>query len=178
MRSPSADRAPERGAPRLLCRRSRRSARMRWRKMARHSVFCVPPLHINNCRNRVIVLNALNAEFVTLRVKLRMAGNVSRPKDFYTVFLCSNAIVSTWHERTESTSFTGRFVRLDPRLLLLSWSYAETYQSIFSFTVLIFPFITLGTNFEEISYSISSGTFLKTKAEGKAIAVLCFKYPI
>ena len=73
--------------------------------------------------------------------------------------------VSTWHERTESTSFTGRFVRLDPRLLLLSWSYAETYQSIFS-TVLIFPFITLGTNFEEISYSISSGTFLKTKAEG------------
>ena len=65
---------------------------VRWRDI---QCFCVPPLHINNCRNRVIVLNALNAEFVTLRVKLRMAGNVSRPKDFYRVFLCSNAIVST-----------------------------------------------------------------------------------
>lgn len=35
--------------------------------------------------------------------------------------------VSTWHERTESTSFAERFVRLDPPLFLPSRWYAETY---------------------------------------------------
>lgn len=33
-----------------------------------------------------------------------------------------------WHERIESTSFAGRFVRLDPRLFLTSWSYVGTYH--------------------------------------------------
>ena len=85
-------------------------------------VFCVPTLHINNYRNRDIVLNTLIAEFITLCVKHHMAGKVPKSKDFYKVPLCSNTIVSTWHERTESTSFARRFVRLDPPLFLLSRS--------------------------------------------------------
>lgn len=35
---------------------------------------------------------------------------------------------TSWLERTESTSFARQFVRLDPPLLLFSWSYAETYH--------------------------------------------------
>lgn len=41
-----------------------------------------------------------------------------------------------WHERTESTSFTGQFVRLDPPLFLPSQSYAGTYQSMTIFTII------------------------------------------
>mgnify|MGYP007027374137 CR=1 FL=1 len=59
-------------------------------------VFCVPTLHINNYRNRDIVLNTLIAEFITLCVKHHMAGKVPKSKDFYKVSLCSNTIVSTW----------------------------------------------------------------------------------
>ena len=40
------------------------------------------------------------------------------------------------HERTESTSFTGQFVRLDPPLFLPSQSYAGTYQSMTIFTII------------------------------------------
>ena len=58
-------------------------------------VFCVPTLHINNYRNRDIVLNTLIAEFITLCVKHHMAGKVPKSKDFYKVPLCSNTIVST-----------------------------------------------------------------------------------
>ena len=58
-------------------------------------VFCVPTLHINNYRNRDIVLNTLIAEFITLCVKHHMAGKVPKSKDFYKVSLCSNTIVST-----------------------------------------------------------------------------------
>lgn len=57
-------------------------------------VFCVPTLHINNYRNRDIVLNTLITEFITLGVKHHMAGKVPKPKDFYKVSLCSNTIVS------------------------------------------------------------------------------------
>lgn len=59
-------------------------------------VFCVPTLHINNYRNRDIVLNTLITEFITLGVKHHMAGKVPKSKDFYKVSLCSNTIVSTW----------------------------------------------------------------------------------
>ena len=59
-------------------------------------VFCVPTLHINNYRNRDIVLNTLIAEFIALCVKYHMAGKVPKSKDFYKVSLCSNTIVSTW----------------------------------------------------------------------------------
>ena len=59
-------------------------------------VFCVPTLHINNYRNRDIVLNTLIAEFITLCVKHHMTGKVPKSKDFYKVSLCSNTIVSTW----------------------------------------------------------------------------------
>lgn len=59
-------------------------------------VFCVPTLHINNYRNRDIVLNALIAELITLGVKHHMAGKVPKSKDFYKVSLCSNTTVSTW----------------------------------------------------------------------------------
>ena len=59
-------------------------------------VFCVPTLHINNYRNRDIVLNTLVTEFITLGVKHHMAGKVPKSKDFYKVSLCSNTIVSTW----------------------------------------------------------------------------------
>ena len=38
--------------------------------------------------------------------------------------------VSTWHERTESTSFVRQFVRLDPQVFLSSWSYVGTYHII------------------------------------------------
>ena len=61
-------------------------------------VFCVPTLHINNYRNRDIVLNTLIAEFIALCVKYHMAGKVPKSKDFYKVSLCSNTIVSTWLE--------------------------------------------------------------------------------
>lgn len=58
-------------------------------------LFCVPTLHINDYRNRDIVLNALIAELITLGVKHHMAGKVPKSKDFYKVPLCSNTIVST-----------------------------------------------------------------------------------
>ena len=58
-------------------------------------VFCVPTLHINNYRNRDIVLNTLIAEFITLCVKHHMAGKVPKSKDFYKISLCSNTTVST-----------------------------------------------------------------------------------
>ncbi len=61
-------------------------------------VFCVPTLHINNYRNRDIVLNALITEFITLGVKHHMSGKVPKSKDFYKVSLCSNTTVSTWLE--------------------------------------------------------------------------------
>lgn len=52
-------------------------------------------LHISSFRSRVIALNTLNAEFITLCVKHRMAGKVPESKDLYKVSLCSNTIVST-----------------------------------------------------------------------------------
>ena len=58
-------------------------------------IFCVPTLHINDYRNRDIVLNALIAELITLGVKHHMSGKVPKSKDFYNVPLCSNTIVST-----------------------------------------------------------------------------------
>ena len=58
-------------------------------------LFCVPTLHINDYRNRDIVLNALIAELITLGVKHHMAGKVPKSKDFYKVSLCSNTIAST-----------------------------------------------------------------------------------
>ena len=48
----------------------------------------------------------------------------------------NDVIHSQWHERTESTSFTGQFVRLDPPLFLPSQSYAGTYQSMTIFTII------------------------------------------
>ena len=64
-------------------------------------IFCVPTLHINDYRNRDIVLNALIAELITLGVKHHMSGKVPKSKDFYKVPLCSNTIVSTWKEVRE-----------------------------------------------------------------------------
>ena len=43
-------------------------------------VFCVPTLHINNYRNRDIVLTTLITEFITLGVKHHMAGKVPKSK--------------------------------------------------------------------------------------------------
>ena len=59
------------------------------------TLFCVPMLHISSFRSRVIALNTLNAEFITLCVKHRMVGKVPKSKDLYKVSLCSNTIVST-----------------------------------------------------------------------------------
>lgn len=75
-------------------------------------VFCVPTLHINNYRNRDIVLNTLIAEFITLCVKHHMAGKVPKSKDFYKVSLCSNTIVSTCEVRgniSTATAFSARY---------------------------------------------------------------------
>ena len=58
-------------------------------------ISCVPTLHINNYRNRDIVLNTLITEFIALGIKHHMAGKVPKSKDFYKVSLCSNTIVST-----------------------------------------------------------------------------------
>ena len=80
-------------------------------------VFCVPTLHINNYRNRDIVLNTLIAEFITLCVKHHMTGKVPKSKDFYKVSLCSNTIVSTcsvWGNRSTGwikLAFQPRAVR-------------------------------------------------------------------
>ena len=63
--------------------------------LVNYLIFCVPTLHINNYRNRDIVLNTLITEFITLGVKHHMAGKVPKSKDFYKVSLCSNTIVST-----------------------------------------------------------------------------------
>ena len=52
----------------------------------------------------------------------------------YWAFFDRRQTVSTWHERTESTSFTGQFVRLDPPLFLPSRLYVEIYP------FLVFPF--------------------------------------
>ena len=70
-------------------------------------VFCVPTLHINNYRNRDIVLNTLITEFITLGVKHHMAGKVPKSKDFYKVSLCSNTIVSTWLVRQNKSTPTA-----------------------------------------------------------------------
>ena len=70
-------------------------------------VFCVPTLHINNYRNRDIVLNTLIAEFITLCVKHHMAGKVPKSKDFYKVSLCSNTIVSSVVPDSKGNSFTS-----------------------------------------------------------------------
>ena len=70
-------------------------------------LFCVPTLHINDYRNRDIVLNALIAELITLGVKHHMAGKVPKSKDFYKVPLCSNTIVSTIVSFSKGNSFTS-----------------------------------------------------------------------
>lgn len=77
-------------------------------------VFCVPTLHINNYRNRDIVLNTLIAEFIALCVKYHMAGKVPKSKDFYKVSLCSNTIVSTCAvpgNRSTAAARTARYPR-------------------------------------------------------------------
>ena len=76
-------------------------------------VFCVPTLHINNYRNRDIVLNTLITEFITLGVKHHMAGKVPKSKDFYKISLCSNTIVSTvlpLSHKTFLTSLPSRYI--------------------------------------------------------------------
>ena len=74
--------------------------------LVNYLIFCVPTLHINDYRNGDIVLNTLITEFITLCVKHHMTGKVPKSKDFYKVSLCSNTIVSTWHERIGSMSNT------------------------------------------------------------------------
>ena len=49
---------------------------------------------------------------------------------YYSLTFDINTTHSTWHERTKSTSFTGRFIRLDPRRFLSSRSYVGTYHII------------------------------------------------
>lgn len=72
-------------------------------------IFCVPTLHINDYRNRDIVLNALIAELITLGVKHHMSGKVPKSKDFYKVPLCSNTIVSTCPDIPNMSTVLTRF---------------------------------------------------------------------
>ena len=58
-------------------------------------VLCIPTLHINDNRNRDVVLDALIAEFIALCVEHHMTRKVLETQDFYEVPLCSNIIVST-----------------------------------------------------------------------------------
>ena len=71
-------------------------------------IFCVPTLHINDYRNRDIVLNALIAELITLGVKHHMSGKVPKSKDFYKVPLCSHTIVSTWAVQENKSIYYGK----------------------------------------------------------------------
>ena len=73
-------------------------------------LFCVPTLHINDYRNRDIVLNALIAELITLGVKHHMAGKVPKSKDFYKVPLCSNTIVSICSSESKLSSISSRMM--------------------------------------------------------------------
>ena len=88
-------------------------------------VFCVPTLHINNYRNRDIVLNTLITEFITLGVKHYMAGKVPKSKDFYKVSLCSNTIVSTYSSLSKlifiSSSIIGSLNLMDFNHCPLAW---------------------------------------------------------
>lgn len=79
-------------------------------------------------------------------------------KDSYKSIRCSTTIVSTWHERTESMSFAGRFVRLDPLPFLSSRSYAGTYQFLYFILPLkTFPLYNWLVSFEsERKFLISS----------------------
>ena len=72
--------------------------------------------------------------------KTKKSGNLNLPSDpltspdsqkslvfytfpiFYSLTFDINTTHSTWHERTKSTSFAGRFIRLDPPLFLPSRS--------------------------------------------------------
>ena len=61
--------------------------------------FCVPALQVNYYRNRNVVLDTLIAVFIALCVKDHMRRKVPEFKDIYEFSLCSNTIVSIWHER-------------------------------------------------------------------------------
>lgn len=76
--------------------------------LVNYLIFCVPTLHINDYRNRDIVLNALIAELITLGVKHHMSGKVPKSKDFYKVPLCSNTIVSTWAVQENKSIYYGK----------------------------------------------------------------------
>ncbi|NBI83081.1 hypothetical protein D3Z48_13515 [Clostridiaceae bacterium] len=82
---------------RCLDMKKRRRLFQNLRRLPVHTLFsfCLPTLHINDDRNRDIVLNALIAEFVALGVEHHMAGKVLETQDFYEFSLCSNTIVST-----------------------------------------------------------------------------------
>ena len=88
-------------------------------------VFCVPTLHINNYRNRDIVLNALIAELITFGVKHHMAGKVPKPKDFYKVSLCSKTTASTCSSLSKlilmSSSMIGSLNLMDFNHCPLAW---------------------------------------------------------
>lgn len=79
-------------------------------------IFCVPTLHINDYRNRDIVLNTLITEFIALGVKHHMTGKVPKSKDFYKVSFCSNTIVSTCPV-LGNISTASAFVAIYPFLL-------------------------------------------------------------
>ena len=85
------------------------------------------------------VHNLLFLALFAFRCETHIARKVPKIQHFYEFTLCRHVTTSTWHERTESTSFTGRFVRLDPRLFLSSWSYARTYQFLY-FIILLKTF--------------------------------------
>ena len=75
-------------------------------------IFCVPTLHINDYRNRDIVLNTLITEFIALGVKHHMTGKVPKSKDFYKVSFCSDTIVSTCFvrgNRSTGCTFSARY---------------------------------------------------------------------
>lgn len=94
-------------------------------------LFCIPTLHINDYRNRDIVLNALITELITLGVKHHMAGKVPKSKDFYKVPLCSNTIVSTCVVRGNKSTgrpLTNRYPSLDN--LAMSRANVEELQEI------------------------------------------------
>ena len=46
-------------------------------------VFCVPTLHINNYRNRDIVLNTLITEFIALAIEHNMTRKQRKTDDFH-----------------------------------------------------------------------------------------------
>lgn len=123
-----------------------------------HQLLCVYSYHMQNYRHLYAIHNLFFSSLFSCRCETHIPRKMPKTKDFYEFTRCRQQTVSTWHERTESTSFAGRFVRLDPLPFLSSRSYAGTYQFLYFIIPLkTFPLYNRLVSFEsERKFLISS----------------------